>query len=326
VACLKGLRSSFASVTELALSEPAVQALKALAAEKDPAVAAAGAALVQILKVESPEERTARVARAVKAITDIQLSPDERLAAVAELAVENDAEITRELLDSVAAGTPQVRDAILNAVFSRRERLPDVAAAIENQTLPAAALSAVQRTALLEHPDSALRKRAAAFLVAAGHDDPETFARYAAALKNKRDSTRGAQLFRQHCGICHQAHGVGVAVGPDLSAEFQRAEETILHDILTPSAAITAGYVTYVVATADGRIVTGLLASESASSVIVKQAQGKTESVLRKDIEQIKASTVSLMPDNLIKTLSPGDAADILAWLRGGRGPGDQAK
>ncbi len=48
----------------------------------------------------------------------------------------------------------------------------------------------------------------------------------------------------------------------------------------------------------------------------MKQAQGKTESVLRKDIDEIKASTVSLMPDNLSKILLPQDVADILAWLR----------
>ena len=325
VACLKGLRSSFASATQLALSEPAVGALRGLAAEKDSAVAAAAAALVQILKVESPAERR-RIARTLQAITDIQRTPDERLAAVAELAVENDSEVTRGMLAAVAASTPQIRDAILNAVFSRRERLADVAAAIEQQVLPASALSAVQRSALLENPDAALRQRAVPLFDRAGRDDPELFARYAAALKGERDIARGAQLFRQHCGVCHQAHGAGVAVGPDLSAEFQRAEETILRDILTPSGAITSGYVTYIVATADGRIVTGLLASESASSVIVKQAEAKTESVLRKDIEEIKVSPVSLMPDNLVKTLPPRDVADIVAWLRqGNRKAGEPA-
>ena len=49
---------------------------------------------------------------------------------------------------------------------------------------------------------------------------------------------------------------------------------------------------------------------------MVKQAEGKTESVLRKDVDEIKASTVSLMPDNLSKILLPRDVADILAWLR----------
>jgi putative membrane-bound dehydrogenase-like protein len=316
VACMQGLRSSFSRPTQLPLSEPAVQAIKGLAAQSDRAVAEAAAALVQILKLESAAERETRVVQALRAVTDIQLPVERRLAAVAELAVEDDANVTREMLAAVATSTPQVRDAILSAVFSRRERLADVVAAIERQTLPPSTLTAVQRAALLESPDAALRKRAAALFDAAGGNDPQMFARYAAALKSERDSTRGARLFSQNCGVCHQAHGVGVAVGPDLSAEFQRAEETILRDILAPSSAITSGYATYVVTTDDGRVFTGLLASESASSVIVKQAGGKAESVLRKDIDEIKASTASLMPDNLTNTLSPRDVADILAWLR----------
>ncbi len=217
VDCLQGLRSSFSSAMQLALSEPAVQALKSMTAAGDPSVAAAARAMVQILKIETPAERDARLARAVHAITDIQLPVEQRLAAVAELAVEDDAQSTRQFLESVAASTPQVRDAILNAVFSRRQRLEDVLAAIEEHTLPVSALSAVQRTALVEHPDAALRKRAAGLFDAINRDDPETFARFAAALKSERDRTRGAQLFRQNCGGCHQAHGVGVAVGPDLS-------------------------------------------------------------------------------------------------------------
>ena len=62
----------------------------------------------------------------------------------------------------------------------------------------------------------------------------------------------GQQVFREKCASCHQAHGLGHAVGPDLSAEFQRAEETILRDVLAPSDTISPGYVTYSVAT-DGR-------------------------------------------------------------------------
>ena len=123
--CLQGLRSGFSSATQLALSEPAVQALQSMAVAGDPTVAAAARVMVQILKVETPAERDGALAQAVHAITDFQLPAVQRLAAVAELGVEDDAQITRQLLASVAASTPQVRDAILNAVFSRRQRLEE---------------------------------------------------------------------------------------------------------------------------------------------------------------------------------------------------------
>ena len=222
---------------------------------------------------------------------------------MSEAAIEDDPAITGQLLAAVVASTPQVRDAILTAILSRRDRYGQVLDLVEKQVLPAAVLSAAQRTALLEASDAVVRERARALLTSAGLEDPQAFARYAAALQGTRDPVRGGELFRQNCGKCHRAHGVGFAVGPDLSAEFQRAEETILHDILIPSGTLTSGYVTYVIETTDGRILSGLLASESASSILLNQPEGKTESVLRKDIEDIRASSVSLMPDNLIKSL-----------------------
>ncbi len=109
---------------------------------------------------------------------------------------------------------------------------------------------------------------------------------------------------------------MGVAVGPDLNAEFQRAEETIIKDFLAPSETISAGYVTYAVSTSAGQIVTGMLASETPTSLSLLQAGGKFDVVLRKDVDELKAMSVSLMPDDLSKLVSPQDLADLLAWLR----------
>src|SRR5690606_36650746 len=132
---------------------------------------------------------------------------------------------------------------------------------------PCSALSAVQRSVLLNHPDAHLRDRAGKLLKTSTPDDTRLFEQYTAALKNERNLTRGGELFGKHCGSCHQAHGVGQAVGPNLTAENKRAEETMLQDILTPSASITAGYATYIVTTKEGQVFTGLLAAESASDL-----------------------------------------------------------
>ena len=177
-------------------------------------------------------------------------------------------------------------------------------------------LSAAQRASLLEHVNQPLRERIARLFQQTETQDPQKFALYAAALEKPRDPDRGEKLFREKCGVCHQVHGVGVAVGPDLNAEFQRAEETIIRDILAPSSSITAGYTAYTIVTTEGQIFSGLMAAEAANSVTLRQQEGKTQAILRKNIDQIKASPVSLMPDDLTKTLTPQDVADILAWLR----------
>src|SRR5262249_4289976 len=113
-----------------------------------------------------------------------------------------------------------------------------------------------------------------------------------------------------------QAHGVGHAVGPDLSAEFQRAEETIIRDVLAPSDTISPGYATYTVATEAGQVFSGLLVAESPTSLTLRQAEGKEQIILRKDVEEVRAMSASMMPEDLPETITPGDLADLLAWLR----------
>ena len=107
-----------------------------------------------------------------------------------------------------------------------------------------------------------------------------------------------------------------MAVGPALAGEAKQPEETLLVSILAPSAQITGGYTTYTLLTTGGQVFTGLLAADTAASVTLKQQEGKTQTVLRKEIAELTASPVSLMPESLGKALSPQDVADILAWLR----------
>jgi putative heme-binding domain-containing protein len=79
---------------------------------------------------------------------------------------------------------------------------------------------------------------------------------------------------------------------------------------------LAAGYTTYEVQTTDGRSFTGILASESATSLTLRQAAGLEYVLLRKDIARLEALGVSLMPEALATTLEPKDLADLIAWLR----------
>jgi putative heme-binding domain-containing protein len=145
--------------------------------------------------------------------------------------------------------------------------------------------------------------------------DERTVKRFAAALETPGDASRGEQVFRAKCATCHRAHGIGGEVGPDLTAEVERRPETILNDILAPSDSIAAGYATYVVETVGGRVFAGVFASETANSVALRMADGKEQIVLRKDIERLQTTSVSMMADNLADSLEPEDVAGVIAWL-----------
>ncbi|CAN5247083.1 hypothetical protein BH11PLA2_BH11PLA2_22280 [soil metagenome] len=314
--CIYGLKQSIKKPIPIVLSDEAKAALKQIAAHPQVEIRASGEYLLVALKLETTQQRTSRLAAATQTMNDHQATANARSAAVAQLAFERDADVTAILLAAVPSSTPPLRDAILNALFAQRDRQIMTLEALEAKKFPASLLTALQRAALLDSPDALIRDRAKLIFQSLTTVSDETVRQYVAALANKRDIVRGGQVFRDKCAVCHQAHGYGVAVGPNLSSEFQRAEEIIIKDILAPSAVISPGFSTYSVETAAGEVFNGVLAAESASSVTLRIAEGKEQVILRRDIERIKALGTSLMPDDLTKTLTPQDVADVIAWLR----------
>ena len=85
--------------------------------------------------------------------------------------------------------------------------------------------------------------------------------------------------------------------------------------ILDPNTAFETKYTNFNAATNDGRVFNGLIASETASSVVLRRAEGKEDVLLRADIEELTSSGKSMMTEGLEKDLSPRDLADLLAFL-----------
>jgi len=67
----------------------------------------------------------------------------------------------------------------------------------------------------------------------------------------------------------------------------------------------------------DGRTTTGLIVAETATSLTLRRALGEEENVLRRDIASISASNLSLMPQELEKTMTGQELADLVAYLKG---------
>ncbi len=136
------------------------------------------------------------------------------------------------------------------------------------------------------------------------------------ALKQKPNLDEGKALFTGVCSACHRSHGIGSAVGPDLDAEFQRAPETILRDIVFPSEAARPGYETTMVQTRRGETLLGITASDSPTSITVRLPGGVERTVLRKRADIRTVRNVSLMPAGLGDALQPAQIANIIAFLR----------
>jgi putative membrane-bound dehydrogenase-like protein len=153
---------------------------------------------------------------------------------------------------------------------------------------------------------------------AAGGFDPEGFRAF--AMKGPGKPERGRSLFQDLKGLacirCHAVGKEGGAVGPELSsvgAKYPRDE--LIQSVLYPSARISSGYEPIVVATGDGRVLTGILKSDTPEALEIEDAEAKRVRIPRAEIDDRKRSDVSLMPTGLAEGLSKQDFADLIAYL-----------
>ncbi|HVR73355.1 MAG TPA: glycosyl hydrolase, partial [Planctomycetota bacterium] len=74
-------------------------------------------------------------------------------------------------------------------------------------------------------------------------------------------------------------------------------------------------YRVYTAVTTDGRVLNGLLASESRTSIELVDADAKRHSVLREDLDQLTGSSKSLMPEGFEKQMSRDELVNLLEFL-----------
>jgi putative membrane-bound dehydrogenase-like protein len=313
-ACLKGLSEVKPGTVADAVREPLARLLK----DEHAGVRGLAETIAVRLKVSGAPDSTAAIRASAHAdLMDSTAPTEKRLAALSLLATRRDRSAATDLLSAWPTSTPALRAAILDALLARRERASALVDALERKELPLSALNQSQRQLLRERADSHLRPRVEAlFANDAAPDFEAQSARYIAALAGPRDTKRGGELFAQLCVTCHRVNGTGFEVGPDLRLAFQRAEETMIRDLLRPSDALTSSYETYVLHRRDGEELRGILVTESATSITLRMAGGKEERVLRRDLAKVESSPVSLMPEGFGDALTPADCANLLGWLR----------
>lgn len=61
----------------------------------------------------------------------------------------------------------------------------------------------------------------------------------------------------------------------------------------------------------------GLIVSEAPGTLTMRRGKGEETAILRSQIVEIRASSVSLMPDGLEQDLKTQDLADVIAFIQG---------
>jgi putative membrane-bound dehydrogenase-like protein len=144
-----------------------------------------------------------------------------------------------------------------------------------------------------------------------------TWLNTALGREKNADPARGKVLFTKHCAACHQLHGEGGKVGPDLTTADRKNRGYMLAHTVDPSGYIRPEYVVQNVLTTDDRRLSGLAtdAGDSITLVTVVNDQPVKTVVPKKDIADISPSAVSLMPEKLLDTLTDAQVADLFAYI-----------
>ncbi len=251
-----------------------------------------------------------------------------RSATLAALAQLKSPWVARVVLANYAALEPELKPRAIELLSERRAWADALLDAIAAGTIPAVALNANQVRQLLAGADTELAARVKKVWGSIRDTrDPlreQVIAQMRSYLRNTPgDAVAGQEVYKRVCGQCHKLHGEGQEVGPDITVNGRNSFEQLLSNVFDPSLVIGASYQARTVVTADGRVLTGLVAEDSPQRVILKTQGGKLETIAREDVEAMKTSPLSLMPEDLEKQLKPQELADLFALLTLDKPPGD---
>lgn len=256
---------------------------------------------------------------ALVAVVENETDQPLRLAAIGALAEQNASSVADSLLKVLPGQTPAVRHALVDALLARPERTGRLLDELAAKRIKPAELAPLQTQRLLQHPDERLRARAVELLGSRPADRAKLLADYRPSLDAAADPERGREVFKKNCATCHRIGKLGVDVAPSIADSRTKTPEQLLTDILDPSRALDSNYVSYSIATTDGRSLVGIIAAETSSSITLKQPEGKEVSLPRADIEELHSNGVSLMPEGMEKAISVAEMADLISFIKNWR-------
>jgi len=210
--------------------------------------------------------------------------------------------------------TPVLRAKILKLLTSRSAWIDELVRACESGLIKTTELGATVRQQLIQTGDKKQQARAEKLFgpqAQANKADPI----FQAALKLKPNIAAGAEPFTKLCAQCHKFKNIGNQVGPDLASLTDRRAETLLAAILDPNQSVEPTYLNYMLQTKAERTLSGILVSETATSITLLGPEAKQETVLRSDIVSLQTTGQSLMPEDIQQGLTPQQMADLIAWL-----------
>ena len=254
-------------------------------------------------------------------VLDQLLGPQEaaevQVAAAEALLKNGSSKVVPLLLAKWRSYTEPVRKVVWDGLLARKVFLKALLDGIGDETVPAWTVGRPRVNQLLQSPDDDIRRRAETLFSDLPQERGHLIEQYQGALSVKGSIPSGREVFRENCSSCHRLDGMGKEVGPDLMDVIgRRPKNFFLTKILDPNVNISPGYETYVIETRNGATVTGLIAQDSPTSLMLRREEGEEETILRRNIATLRVSSVSTMPEGLEEDINPSEMADLLEYLQ----------
>lgn len=298
---------------------------------------------------ESISNARIRMSRMIETADDEKASASDRLTSLRLLSIMSKAKFLAQVPEFlVPAYSADVQDEVIQIVRALRAKeaypiimdhlqklspgprrsaiellLGDAASTVElltrmkAGTLPPAIAAIDQRLRLLQHRTPEVKSLAEdVFGGAISANRKQVADTYQTALTLAASKERGAAVYKKTCSKCHKINGEGHNVGPDISDTRRRSRDALLYDILDPNRRVDPQFSEYIVVTKDGRTFNGLLVSDSKSEIVLRQPEGKQQTIARTDIDELQATNKSLMPEGIEKDVNVQQMADLLAFLK----------
>jgi putative membrane-bound dehydrogenase-like protein len=236
-------------------------------------------------------------------------------AALDRLGAQHDHAVAASLLSQWTQYSPSLRPRIVALLLAREDWTCALLASVKDGDIARSEIAPAEQQKLVHHKSQKVRDLASSLFQRVASRS-EMLAKYRAVASITGAPADGAAVFDRNCAQCHSFDGHGHEVGPNLAEFAGKSVQDFLVAILDPNAAVNPNFVAYNIEMKDGRSLSGIVKGETASSLTLMQGGGIEETILRQDIEEIRAGQLSLMPEGLELALSPQDLVDLIAWLK----------
>jgi putative membrane-bound dehydrogenase-like protein len=237
-------------------------------------------------------------------------------AVVRSLRNVNSADVPSVLLERWSSYTPALRAETLATLSARPAWTNALLDALAARKVAVADVDAPRRALLLKHRDAKVRDRAKElFGDLSKTPRAEVVARYRSAAQAKGDAVRGKVVYQRECASCHVGGGIGQNVGPAIASIGTRTPDTLLISILDPNREVDPRYLNYSLTTRDGRVLTGIISAETDTALVLRRADGGSDTILRTEIEELNSTGQSLMPEGFEQKITPQEMTDLIAFL-----------